>query len=156
MLSLGQFFVNLKPLSPENLETLGFKTNTTLDHKSLTLNLATLIGEGKTFNAIPTPVKVKSDPTKKLPGHLISNIKDYLASYLKGSSKTRLILTSARPSTINIDLDKWKEKVQSDNVSINQVSNCFKNLTSKYLEGHSLTVILPTTNQMSKNGVIIA
>ena len=138
MLSLGQFFVNLKPLSPENLETLGFKTNTTLDHKSLTLNLATLIGEGKTLNAIPTPVKVKSDPTKKLPGHLISNIKDYLASYLKGSSKTRLILTRAHPSVINIDLDKWKEKVQSENISINQVGNCFKNLTCKYLQNYYL------------------
>jgi hypothetical protein len=64
VLSLGQFFVNLKTINPENLEILGFKTNTTLDHKSLTLNLATLIGEGKTFNAVPTPVRVKSDPTK--------------------------------------------------------------------------------------------
>ena len=73
MLSLGQFFVNLKPLSPENLETLGFKTNTTLDHKSLTLNLATLIGEGKTFNAVPKPVRVKSDPSKKLHGQWTLN-----------------------------------------------------------------------------------
>ena len=88
ILSLGQLFTNLKPLKPENLETLGFKTKTILDHNSLTLKLASLIGEGKTFNAVPTPVKVKSDPTKNLPGHLISNIKDYFASYLKGSSKT--------------------------------------------------------------------
>ena len=40
---------------------------------------------------------------------------------------------------------KWKEKVQSDNISLNQVSNCFKNLTSKFFQndyldykGHSI------------------
>ena len=101
VLSLGQLSVNLKPISPENLEILGFKTNTTLDHQSLTLNLATLIFEGKKFNAIPTLVSVKSDPSKKLPGNLFCNIKDYLASYLKGSSKTRLILTRAHQNLIN-------------------------------------------------------
>jgi hypothetical protein len=46
-LSLGQLFVNLKPLRPEHLESLGFKTKTVLDHNILTLKLAALIGEGK-------------------------------------------------------------------------------------------------------------
>jgi hypothetical protein len=119
-------------------ETLGFKTKIILDHNNLTLKLASLIGEGKTSNAVPTPVRVKSDPTKPLPGHLISNIKDYFASYLKGSSKTRLIFAKANPNTINIDLDKWKAKVQSANVSINQVTKCFKNLTCKYLSNDYL------------------
>ena len=90
-----------------------------MDHNSLTLKLASLIGEGKIFNAVPTPVKVKSDPKKNLPGHLISNIKDYFSSYLKGSSKTRLIFAKIHPNSIKIDLDKWKVKVQSANVSIN-------------------------------------
>ena len=114
-LGLGQFFVNLKTISAQNLETLGFKTNTILDHESLTRNLATLIGEGKTLNTVSTPVRVKSDPLKKLLGHLINNIKDYLASYLKGSSKTRLILNRVHPNLININMIKWKEKVHSDN-----------------------------------------
>ena len=97
-----------------------------------------MIGEGKTFNAVPAPVKVKSDPTKNLPRHLISNIKDYFSSYLKGSSITRLIFAKVHPKTIQIDLDKWKVKVQSANVSINQVTNCFKNLTCKYLQNDYL------------------
>jgi hypothetical protein len=138
ILNLGQFFVNLKPLRPEHLATLGFKTKTILDHNSLTMKLAALIGEGKTFNAVPTPVKVKSDHTKPLPGHLISNIKDYFASCIKGSSKTRLIFVKANPNTIPIDLDKWKAKVQSTNISINQVTKCLKNLTCKYISNDYL------------------
>ena len=114
-----------------------------MDHNSLTLKLASLIGEGKTFTAVPTPVEVKSDPTKNLPGHLISNIKDYFASYLKGSSKTRLILAKVHPNTIKIDLDKWKVKVQSAKVA-------------PFMDEHSSTVILHIISKMSKSGAIIA
>ena len=42
------------------------------------------------------------------------------------------------PNVININMQKWKDKVQADDISLNQVSKCFKNLTSKFLQNDYL------------------
>jgi hypothetical protein len=59
ILSLGQLFVNLKPISRADLKNLGFETPI-LEHKILQMNLKSLTGEGNTFNGCPKKVPIQS------------------------------------------------------------------------------------------------
>ena len=57
ILSLGQLFVNLKPIGREDLKNLGFEIPI-LEHNRLQMNLKSLIGVGKTFNGFPKKVPI--------------------------------------------------------------------------------------------------
>ena len=131
-LSLGQLFVNLKPIGIEDLSNLGFEI-AILDHNRLQMNLKSLVGVGKTFNGCPKKVPIKTNPEKAIPCHLIDNITDYMKSFTKGSSQIRKVFTNSTPNEIKIDLVKFREKIHSTDVSINQMKYCFKNLQSKLI-----------------------
>jgi hypothetical protein len=79
-LSLGQLFVNLKPIGIEDLKNLGFEIPI-LEHNRLQMNLKSLIGVGKTFNGWPKKAPIKANPDKAIPCHLIDNITDYMTSF---------------------------------------------------------------------------
>jgi hypothetical protein len=131
-LSLGQLFVNLKPINKIDLENLGHEI-TILNHNSLKMHLKSHIGPGKTFNGCPKKIPIKKNPTGKIPRNLIDNIGDYMESFKKGSSLIRKILTKNTPKEIKIDMKKFQGKINSNEVSINQMKHCFQNLQTKFI-----------------------
>ena len=136
-LTLGDLFVNQKPITEQGLIDKGYNI-TTLMRNSLEKHLVKLVGHGKQFDATPTKVTVKCNPDKPTPCHLIDNIDEYMSSFKKGSSTIRKVFTAADPSKINIDLNKFNGKISGDRVSINQILTCFKNLQCKYLSNDYL------------------
>ena len=108
-LSLGQLFVNLKPISFQALDSLGHPI-TILGHNSLTQHLKNLVGHGKLFDGHPKKVVIKYDRSRPIPCHLIDNIKDYMKCFKKGSSTIRKVFSSANKKPINYDIQKFTEK----------------------------------------------
>ena len=104
-LSLGQLFVNVKPISREDLKNLVFETQI-FEHIALQRNLKSHIGQGKTFNGCPKKVTIKSNPDKATSCNLIDNITDYMKSFKKGSAQIRKVFKNANPREIKIDLNK--------------------------------------------------
>ena len=82
-LTLGQLFINQKPITKTDLENLGFVT-TDPKFKLLKTHLEKTIGLGKVFDAAPIRVRLKYNRLKPIPPYLIDNIKDFMCSFKKG------------------------------------------------------------------------
>ncbi len=132
IISLGQLYVNLYPITKAGLVSLGF-TITDQGYNNLLRVLRGLVGHGKIFDATPKKVVVKYNPNKPIPGNLIDNVKDYLESFQKGSSNIRKVFWIGQYKPIKFDMNKFKNKIRQDALSINQVRHCLKLLQSKYL-----------------------
>ena len=90
IISLGQLYVNLYPITQASLVNLGYDISDQ-GYNALLCVLRGLVGNGKIFDATPKKVVVKYNPNKPIPGNLIDNIKDYLETFQKGSSNIRKI-----------------------------------------------------------------
>ena len=73
-LTLGQLFKNQKPITKNDLESLGYVTSDA-KYKLLKSHLEKVIGEGKIFDAAPIRVRLKYNRLKPIPPYLIDNIK---------------------------------------------------------------------------------
>jgi len=136
-LTLGDLFVNQKPITRDALINKGYNI-TVLLRNSLEKHLVKLVGHGKQFDATPKKVTVKCNPDKPTPGHLIDNIKDYMSSFKKGSAPIRKIFTSIKPLVFKLDHKKFNGKITGDKASINQITTSLKNLQCKYLSNDYL------------------
>ena len=110
IISLGQLYVNLYPITQASLVNLGYDISDQGYNAILRVSRG-LVGNGKIFDATS----------------------NYLESFQKGSSNIRKVFWIGQYKPIRYDMNKFKSKIHQAELSINQVRNCFKLLQNKYL-----------------------